>query len=165
MAERMVLVEAANEPLPALLVRPDEGSTGRAVVVIQEWWGLNDQIAGVARRLADVGFDALVPDLYRGVKAEEPDEAKKLAMALDRPRALRDIRASIGWLLDERATAVGIIGFCMGAGLVWELARSDDRLAAAVPCYGGVEFGEGGPAVVPFQAHFGAEDGFPAEAV
>ena len=54
-----------------------------AVVVIQEWWGLNDQIRGVAQRLAAAGFTALVPDLYRGKSTVEAEEAEHLKSDLD----------------------------------------------------------------------------------
>ena len=158
-------IETPRGALPVFVVTPVDWPPGPAVVVIQEWWGLNEQIRGVARRVAEGGFAALVPDLYRGRQADEPDEARKLAMELDRTKAEADASAAIGWLLERGATGVGVVGFCMGGGIVWELARSEARLGAAVPFYGGVDFREGGPAVVPFQAHYGTEDRFPQEMV
>lgn len=133
--------------------------------MIQEWWGLNEQIRGVARRVAEGGFAALVPDLYRGRQTDEPDEARKLAMELDRTKAVADASAAIGWLLERGATGVGVVGFCMGGGIVWELARSEARLGAAVPFHGGVDFRAGGPAIVQFQAHYGTKDRFPQEMI
>ncbi len=160
-----VEIETPRGALPAFLVATEDWPRGPAVVVIQEWWGLNGQIRGVARRVAEGGFAALVPDLYRGKQADEPNEARKLAMELDRTQAEADASAAVGWLLERGATGVGVVGFCMGGGIVWELARSEERLGAAVPFYGGVDFREGGPAAVPFQAHYGAEDRFPQEMV
>jgi hypothetical protein len=104
--------------------------------VIQEWWGLNPNIESFCRRFADEGFVAVAPDLYRGALTTEPDEAKKLMMRLDRPRAVEDLRAGLSMLMDRGATKVGAMGFCMGGYLTHELALSDDRLGAAVACYG-----------------------------
>jgi len=163
MREERPAIDTPGGPMPGFLARPNDGSSGPAVVVIQEWWGVNDQIRGVVRRLAEHGFAGLAPDLYRGVQTAEPDDARKLAMALDDARVLEDLRASIGWLLDRGATTVGAIGFCMGGGLAWEHARSDPRLRVAVVFYGGVDFRGGGPVLVPFQAHYGSEDRYPQE--
>ncbi len=136
MREEMVEipVEGAG-PLPCFLARADD-FPNPSVVVVQEWWGLNDQIRGVARRLAGERYTAIVPDLYRGAVVEHPDEARKLAMELDRPRAVADLRAAVGWLLEHGVPTIGAMGFCMGGGLVWALAVDDDRLNAAVPFYG-----------------------------
>ena len=163
MREERPTIDAPSGPMPTFLARSARGPSGPAVVVIQEWWGLNAQIEGVARRVAGSGFAALAPDLYRGRQADEPDEARKLAMALDDARALEDLRAAIGWLFDRGASGVGAIGFCMGGGLAWELARSDERLGAAISFYGGVDLRQGGPVLVPFQAHYGTEDRYPEE--
>ncbi len=148
--------------MPAILAEPDGWPPGPAVVVVQEWWGLNGNIESFVNRLGSVGYAAVAPDLYYGAKTDEPDEAEKLAMALDEPRAIEDLRRRVSMLLDRGSTAVGVMGFCMGGGLAWEMALSDDRLSAAVPFYGGVEFGER-RALMPFQSHYGTEDDFPQE--
>jgi carboxymethylenebutenolidase len=161
-AERVEL-DLTTGSMPCFLASPDGWPPGPAVVVIQEYWGLNAQIEGVARRFAGEAFAAIAPDLYRGQQPTEPDDARKLAMELDRGRAADDVREVVGWLLARGATKVGVTGFCMGGGICWTLAQTEPRLSAAVPFYGGVEFGGGERAVVPFQAHYGTHDRFPEE--
>jgi len=113
---------------------------GPGVVVIQEWWGLVDQIRDVCDRLAAEGFVALAPDLFHGKTTGEPDEAGKLMMELDLERAAKDMSGTVDFLLNHEATTgtrVGAIGFCMGGGLVLVLAaRSGAKVGAAVPFYG-----------------------------
>jgi carboxymethylenebutenolidase len=113
---RRIGVPGTAQPMEAFMAQPTGWQDGAAVVVIQEWWGLTDDITSIATRLAsDAGVLALAPDLYHGRQATEPDDAQKLAMALDRPTALADLRAAVSWLGAHGATAVGVIGFCMGA--------------------------------------------------
>ncbi len=76
MAEENVRLEAPGGAMDAFLATPSGWPPGPAVVVIQEWWGLNEQIRGIARRFAADGFAALAPDLYRGKQSDEPDEAR-----------------------------------------------------------------------------------------
>ncbi len=118
------------------------GGRGPGVVVIQEWWGLVDHIRDVADRLAAEGFVSLVPDLYHGTKVSntEPDEAGRLARALDIDRAAKDMSGAVDYLR-ERSTGdgVGVVGFCMGGGLALRLAAlRPDAVKAAVPFYGPV---------------------------
>lgn len=119
------------------------------VVVIQEWWGLNDNIRDISDRFAREGFVALAPDLYYGETAAEPNDARKLAMALEYPAALQVIQSAINYVIDLEAVApkkIGIVGFCMGGGLAWHGAAKLEGLGAAVPCYGG------GPELAPEEA-------------
>jgi carboxymethylenebutenolidase len=161
-AERLEL-DLGTGPMPCFLASPEGWPPGPAIVVIQEWWGLNTQIEGVAGRFAQAGFAATAPDLYRGEQPTEPDDARKLAMELDRDRAADDLREVVGWLLGRGATKVAVTGFCMGGGICWTLAQTEPRLSAAVPFYGGVDFRDGERALVPFQAHYGTRDHFPEE--
>lgn len=122
------------------LAAPDGEGPWPGVVVIQEWWGLNDNIRDIADRFAREGFVALAPDLYYGVTAHEPDEARKLAMALAYPDALQVIQSAVDYLnaLDEVSPKrIGITGFCMGGGLAWHGAAKLEGIGAAAPCYGG----------------------------
>ncbi|MEJ2210554.1 MAG: dienelactone hydrolase family protein [Anaerolineae bacterium] len=148
--------------LTGYLARPREGGSHPAVVVLHEWWGLNEQIEDVARRLAAEGFVALVPDLYHGTVASEPEDARKLAMALDRQAAVREIRQAVDYLLGQEYVAgpsVGITGFCMGGGLVLQTARFEDRLGAAVPFYGAPLAPDVAPEVkAPLLGLYGADD-------
>ncbi len=110
------------------------------VVVIQEWWGLNDHIRDIVDRFAREGFVALAPDLYYGETASEPDDARKLAMALEYPDALQVIQQAMNELIADSAVSpkkIGVIGFCMGGGLALHGAAKLTGLGAAVPCYGG----------------------------
>ena len=83
-------IDTANGPTTAYVARPDSGD-GKAVILIQEWWGLNDHIKDIAGRYAAEGFTAIAPDLYRGKLASNPDEASKMMNALgDRGRHRHD---------------------------------------------------------------------------
>jgi carboxymethylenebutenolidase len=147
------------------LAVPASGS-GPGVVVIQEWWGLTDHIAGIADRLAAEGFVALAPDLFGGKVAHDADEAGKLMTELPVDRAARDLSGAVDFLLAHDAVTsktVGAIGFCMGGGFVLQLAaQQGDKISAAVPFYGV------GPAVpeqfagltAAVQGHYGTSDDF-----
>jgi carboxymethylenebutenolidase len=123
------------------LARPSSGK-GPGVLVIQEWWGLNDQIKGVADMLASEGFNALAPDCYFGRSAglDEPDEAQKLMMGLSQDAAAKLARGSAQHLAAHPSTSsrkVGVIGFCMGGGLaLLTAAEAADLIGACVDCYG-----------------------------
>jgi carboxymethylenebutenolidase len=145
--------------MPGTFAVPDGYPPGPAVVVVQEWWGLNGQIEMVTQRFAALGFAAVAPDLYRGKLATEPDEAKKLRMELDGDRAVEDLKTTVSFLKNQGASGIGVMGFCMGGWLTWELAYSDDRLKAAVACYGFAE-ADGRELRCPVQMHVGTEDHF-----
>jgi carboxymethylenebutenolidase len=125
---------------PGYLAQPADGQTHPGVVVIQEWWGLVPHIKDVAERFAREGFVALAPDLYHGQAADEPDEARKLAMALDAGRAVQEIAAAARYLkkLDQVVPQkVGVVGWCMGGGLsLSTAAHHSDLIGAAVVFYG-----------------------------
>jgi len=118
MSKTVTITSGAGE-LPAYLAVPDSGR-GPGVVVIQEWWGLVPHIRDVVDRLAEAGFVALAPDLFRGVATTEPDEAAKLMMGLSVGEAASDIAASADYLVRTGhvpSDRVGAMGFCMGGGL------------------------------------------------
>ena len=147
-----------------------EGAPRAGVVVIQEWWGLNEDIRGIADRFAAEGYLAFAPDLYDGQVSTEPDEAMKLAMALERDVAGQVVDAAIGWLKDERGVAkAGCIGFCMGGGLTLAAAmRPTSNVDAAHVFYGGgMPPAEQLAAIAcPVMGSYGAEDeSIPAEQV
>ena len=146
------------------LSRPAGDGPWPGVVVIQEWWGLNDHMRDVADRLAGEDFIALAPDLYYGQTASEPDEARKLAMALEYPDALSVIQAAVDHLIaldDVAPKRIGLVGFCMGGGLAWHGAAQLERIGASVPCYGGgpeMSPDEAARIAVPVLAIYGEED-------
>jgi carboxymethylenebutenolidase len=121
------------------LAIPASGS-GKAVVVIQEWWGLVDHIKDVCDRFAAEGFVALAPDLFHGKTTKSPDEAGKLMMALRIEEAEKDLRGAAEYLLNHESTAsgsVGVVGFCMGGALSLYTATKNPDVGACVVFYGG----------------------------
>jgi carboxymethylenebutenolidase len=145
------------------LVEPAAGSAAApGIVVIQEWWGLNDQIKGVADRLAKAGYRALVPDLYRGKVTVEAKEAEHMMNGLDFGAAAgQDVRGAVQWLKRE-SKKVGVIGFCMGGALTLLSAANVPELDAAVCFYGfpPLEYIDAGKITAPLLAHFATEDAF-----
>jgi carboxymethylenebutenolidase len=120
------------------LAIPEGAGLFPAIVAIQEWWGLVGHIKDVADRFAAEGFITLAPDLYHGEVAEEPNEARKLAMALDRNRAIEEIAAAVRYLRGHKQVAgsVGVVGWCMGGGLALSAAVHGAQVDAVVCFYG-----------------------------
>lgn len=146
----------------AFVVWPEKRAEAPAVIVIHEWWGLNQQIRGVARKLAQEGYVAIVPDLYHGPPADDPELAHELMRGLDEERALTDIEAAAAWLRSQsrvKGDRIGVIGFCMG-GRFSELFAMRSRVAASVMFYGRPETGASALARLgaPLQGHFGGAD-------
>jgi carboxymethylenebutenolidase len=132
---------ASNEhTTPGYMAHPAEAGKYPGVVVIQEWWGLVPHIKDVTERFARQGYVALAPDLYHGQAAGEPDEARKLAMALDIERAVQEIRAAMRYLSQSEGIPlkkIGVVGWCMGGSLsIATAAHSGADLGAAVVFYG-----------------------------
>ena len=129
------------------LAVPPSGS-GPGVVIIQEWWGLNDQLREVCDAWAADGFTTLAPDLYHGVVTTEPDEAGKLMMSLNIEQAAKDMVGAVDRLAAHEAVTggVGVVGFCMGGALaLWLATLRPEHVRAVVPFYGVV----GWPATQP----------------
>jgi carboxymethylenebutenolidase len=119
------------------LAKPAGGS-GKGVIVIQEWWGLNDNIKSIADDFADAGFVALAPDMYHGVVTAEPDEAGKLLMALNIEQAGKDLHGSVVYLKELTGGPVGTVGFCMGGALsLFAACNEGSAVGACVDYYGG----------------------------
>jgi len=142
-AGSMVDMKSGSETMKAYLATPATAAKGApAIVVVQEWWGLNDWVKGVADRFASQGYVAIAPDLYRGKVATTPELAHELSRGLPQARAIGDIRAAAAYVdqrkdLDPKRTAV--IGFCMGGGLAQRAALEKGPFDAAVMCYGSPE--------------------------
>ncbi|KAJ3034779.1 hypothetical protein HDV00_004641 [Rhizophlyctis rosea] len=131
------------------------------VIVIQEWWGLNNQIKKTTKRYAEaLGALAISPDLYRGKVATEEDEANHLMGALDWPRAIEDIRNAVKYLKSRGVEKVGITGFCMGGALTLASAVHIPELSAGVVFYGvpPAAFADPKDIKIPLQYHFGNQD-------
>ncbi|MAT97519.1 MAG: carboxymethylenebutenolidase [Anaerolineaceae bacterium] len=143
-----------------------EGGEPRpAIIVIQEWWGLNEHIKDVTRRFAAEGYVALAPDLYHGVVTTEPDEARKEAMALSTSQAVAEIQAAIDYLKGQNFVngRFGVVGFCMGGGLVLQTAANSADIHAAVPFYGSpLSPSEAAQVTAPVLSFLGTRDGISA---
>ena len=134
------LIEYQNngDTCSGYLATPTLGS-GPGVIVLQEWWGLVDQIKEVADRFAEEGFVALAPDMYHGETANNPNDAKRLFMALNIDRVEKDLRSSIEYLLlldQTQGNLVGTVGFCMGGQLSLYAACANSQVGACVNYYG-----------------------------
>ena len=132
-----------------------------AVVVLQEWWGLNDQIRGVADRLAHAGYRALVPDLYRGKSTIDAEEAHHLMTGLDfADAASQDVAGAVAYLKAGGAK-VGVTGFCMGGALTLLASAMAPGVDAAVTWYGHppIDFLNPAAIKVPLMAHWALQDG------
>ena len=131
------------------------------IVVIQEWWGLNDQIKGVADRLAEAGYRALVPDLYRGKLALEANEAEHLMSELNFGEAAgQDIRGAVQYLKSTGSSKVAVTGFCMGGALTVLSACNVPELDATVVWYGypPLEYVDANAVSKPMMAHWALHD-------
>jgi len=132
------------------LAVPESGADGTiGVLVLQEWWGLVDQITRTCDRFAAVGITALAPDLYGGtaVPLTEPDEAAKHMMALEMGQAATQLSGAVDALLARTGrTTIGVVGFCMGGGLALVLGcHRPDAVAAVVPAYGVIPWPDAQP--------------------
>jgi carboxymethylenebutenolidase len=135
----MVDFPSNGSSTPGYLARPEGDGPFPGVIVVQEWWGLNEHIKDVAERFAREGFVAFAPDLYHGRVVDEPDEANKMMMALDMNRASQELVKATEWLSRQpyiNGRGIGAIGFCMGGGLALTLATDSPLIRAAAPFYG-----------------------------
>jgi carboxymethylenebutenolidase len=138
-----------------------KGGGAPGMVVIQEWWGLNDQIKGVAEKLAAAGYRALVPDLYRGKVALEANEAEHLMTNLNFGDAAgQDLRGAVQHLKSTGSRKAGVTGFCMGGALTLLAAVNVPEADAAVCWYGfpPLEYIDASKIKAPLLGHFATDD-------
>ncbi len=136
---RNVSYKSGDETVNAVMYTPLGKGPFPALVVIHEWWGLNDWVKEQASKLADQGYVTLAIDLYRGKVATTADEAHEIMRGVPEDRANRDLLAASSYLRSQKDVdpkRVGSIGWCMGGGYSLDLAMSDPRLKAAVINYG-----------------------------
>jgi carboxymethylenebutenolidase len=158
-----VHLATADGGTDAFVAWPTGAGESPAVIVIHEWWGLNGQIKDIARRLARQGYVAIVPDLYHGKVAEDPERAHELMRGLEDTRVMTELDAARVWLRAQPRCAkarIGVVGFCVGGGISLRFALRGGDLAAAAMFYGppetdpekltGLE--------APLMGHFGADD-------
>jgi carboxymethylenebutenolidase len=131
MAEEVFYLEGVS----GFYARPEESGTYPGVVMIHEWWGLNENIKDMALELAKHGYRVLAVDLH-GEVAETPDDARRLVSALNQEEALNNMMAAADFLREEGALKVASLGWCFGGGQSLQLALSGEELAATVIYYG-----------------------------
>lgn len=149
-----------GQSVQAYLAEPADAAGAPGVVVIQEWWGLNAQIQGVAERYAAAGYVALVPDLYRGKSTVEAAEAEHLMNTLNfGDAASQDVRGAVQHL-KARCAKVGVTGYCMGGALTLLAAVHVPEADAAVVYYGypPLEYIDAGKIGMPLLAHWAIDD-------
>ncbi|MGE5176597.1 MAG: dienelactone hydrolase family protein [Hyphomicrobiales bacterium] len=167
----MISFTMGKTKVNAYLALPPGEGTHPALVVVHEWWGLNDWVKQQADSLANHGYVALAVDLYKGQVANEQTMAHQLMSGLAEDEAVDMLRAGADFLAgrsDVRAQAIGVIGWCMGGGYAIRLAAADPNIRACVAYYGTPIHDE--KAIEGIQAsmlgNFGAEDkGVTPEAV
>lgn len=154
---------SGKETVSGFLAVPDKPGQYPALVVIHEWWGLNDWVKEQAEKLAAQGYVALAVDLYRGKTATDPAEAHELMRGLPQDRAIRDMQAAytyLGTRKDVKPDKIGSIGWCMGGGLSLQLAIHEPHLAACVVNYGSLPTDPNDIQQIsaPVLGNFGADD-------
>jgi carboxymethylenebutenolidase len=170
-ASKMVSYSSGTEMASGHLALPEGAGRKPAIIVIQEWWGLNDFVKGKADEFAKKGYVAFAPDLYRGKVATDPDTAHQLMRGMPEDRAIRDLRAAFDYLRsrdDVDATRIGSIGWCMGGGYSLALALAEPKLAGAVMYYGRLVTDDAKikSLPMPILGNFGGKDqGIPPESV
>src|SRR5438105_9928625 len=138
-AGTMVSYPSGAETVSGYLATPEGAAKKPAIVLIQEWWGLNDFMKGKADAFAAQGYAALAVDLYRGKVATDADTAHQLMRGMPEDRALRDLKAAVAYLRsrpDVDGRKIGTVGWCMGGGWALNLAVAEPSLAGAVLYYG-----------------------------
>jgi carboxymethylenebutenolidase len=162
MGEMMQFKRADGKTCPGYLATPKTGSSAPGFVCIQEWWGLNEQIKKTGDRLAEAGYRALVPDLYRGKIAKAADEASHLMANLNLADAAeQDIRGAVQYL-KQSSKKVAVGGFCMGGALtIFAAVRVPEMDAGA--CFYGIPdlpAEEIKKIKIPLICHFANKDGW-----
>lgn len=136
---KTVSYKSGNETVQGVLYTPAGKGPFPALVVIHEWWGLNDWVKEQASRLADEGYVALAVDLYRGKVATTPEMAHEIMRGVPEDRAKRDLHAAVEFLksqTDVKKDRIGAIGWCMGGGYALDVTLQEPDLAATVINYG-----------------------------
>jgi carboxymethylenebutenolidase len=158
-----VTYPSGKETIGGFLVQPDKPGTYSAVIVIHEWWGLNDWVKEQTQKLAALGYVALAADLYNGKTATDPSEAHELSRGIAEDRAVRDLQAAydyLGTLKNVNKDRIAVVGWCMGGGFAAEFAVHQQRLAGVVINYGALPTDPNDlqQIAAPILGNFGADD-------
>ena len=168
---KTVSYKSGDETVQAILYTPEGKGPFPAIVVIHEWWGLDDWMKEQASKLAGQGYEALAIDLYRGKVAKTPDEAHEIMRGVPEDRVARDLHAAFEFLKsqpDVKKNRIGSIGWCMGGGYSLDMALAEPTLAADVINYGHLADDQQSIKKIkaPILGIFGAQDrGIPVEDV
>ena len=175
---------AVSAPAQQPVTFPSGGSTGQgllylpqgsgphpALIVIHEWWGLNDWIKQEAAGYASQGYVALAVDLYHGKVATDAETAHELSRGLPQDQGVRDLTSALAWLAkrkDVDASRIGAVGWCMGGGFALQLAIAAPTLKAVAINYGALATDPASLAKIhaAVLGNFGGQDrGIPPDAV
>jgi carboxymethylenebutenolidase len=136
---KTVSYKSGDETVQALLYTPPGKGPFPAIIVIHEWWGLNDWVKEQASKLSEQGYVALAVDLYRGKVATTPEMAHEIMRGVPEDRAKRDLHAALVFLQSQpnvKKDRIGAIGWCWGGGMALDVALQEPTLAADVINYG-----------------------------
>lgn len=134
-----IALAVGDAKVSCYLAHPKGEGPWPGLILVHEWWGLNDWVKGQADRFAREGYCALAVDLYRGERATDAEMAHQLMRGLADERAMADLKAAFDHLSKQDFTKgkpIGVIGWCMGGGFALKLAVEEPRLACTVVCYG-----------------------------
>jgi len=161
MTQTTKLTGPDGKEVPGTLVEPSGGKSRGAVLLIHEWWGLNEHMRDVAERLASEGFTVFAADLYGGRVAKDEATAQQYLSTMDWKQA-EDVLRRAAEALRQRAPGakVGVMGFCMGGAVSLFAAAKDPELAACVPFYGipGEDKADLTKIRAPVQGHYAIND-------
>jgi len=160
---RQVTFPSGSDTGQGYLYMPGGSGPHAAVVVIQEYWGVNDWVKEQAQHFAAEGYVALAVDLYRGKVATDPEMAHELMRGLPQDRGVRDLTSAVAWLEHQPEVdphRIGAIGWCMGGGYAVQLAIADPGLKALVVNYGSLPTDKAalGKINAPVLGNFGGQD-------
>lgn len=133
-------LETPNGATTAHVALPDDSNRkNAAVILIQEWWGINDHIRDLASRYATEGYTCVAPDLFRGVVTRDPQEASRLMHELAIEDGMGTIKSAVEEVGQKYEVAkIAITGYCMGGTFALRAACEIDALAASAPFYGDI---------------------------
>lgn len=156
--------QAGSGTAPGYLATPS-AERGPGVIVLQEWWGVDEHIRSLCDRLAAEGFYALAPDLYKGETTTQPSEAQQKMMALSMSEVEQEMCGAADYLASQpgfEGPGVGAVGFCLGGGLAVWAAATCPNIAAAVTFYYVMPHGKPDFSAIhgPVLGHFGTADEF-----
>jgi carboxymethylenebutenolidase len=170
-SQQAVTFPSGDATAQGVLYLPQGPGPHPALIVIHEWWGLNDWIKQEAAGYAAKGYVALAVDLYRGKVATDPELAHELMRGLPQDQGVRDLIAAVTWLQnrkDVKRDRIGAVGWCMGGGYALQLAIASPALQAVAVNYGSLATDKAALAQIhaPVLGNFGGQDrGIPPDAV